>query len=95
MSSPEQTLRFVATISNGKSVGGIDPEDKGMGNADFNAGLKASIAAYEIKELYELKEPLSRLELQGRYGASAPQRFTYAPGKLIQDIALADQIRLF
>ena len=63
-----------------------------MGNADFNAGLKESIAAYQIKELYELREPLSLSDLQGRYGASAPQRFT---GKLIQDIALADQIRLF
>ena len=95
MSSPDQRLRYIATISNAKSKGQIDPEDKGLGNADFNAGLKESIAAYEIKELYELKEPLSVSDLQGRYGVSAPQRYTYAPGKLIQDVALADQIRLF
>src|SRR6266545_4608664 len=60
--------RCIATISPGKSPGEIEQED-GMGNADFNAGLKEAIAAYEIKELYQLKEPLALTEMQGRYGA--------------------------
>lgn len=96
MSSPDQTLRYIATISRGKSPGEIELED-GMGNADFNEGLKKAIAtyAYEIKELYQLKEPLPLTEMQGRYGATFPQRFSYVPEKMIGDIVLEDQIRLF
>ena len=37
-------MRYIATISNGKSRGEVELED-GIGNADFNAGLKKSIAA--------------------------------------------------
>ncbi|KAF8693831.1 hypothetical protein AX14_002267 [Amanita brunnescens Koide BX004] len=91
---PDRTLRYIATISNGKKKGEVDQEN-GIGNADFNAGLKESIAAYEIKELYQLKEPLPLAELQKRYGVAAPQRYTYVPGKMMEDIVLEDQIRLF
>ena len=39
VSSPDQTLRYVAVISQGKVPGSIETED-GVGNADFNAGMK-------------------------------------------------------
>ena len=94
MTVPDRTLRYIATISNGKKKGEVEQEN-GIGNADFNAGLKESIAAYEIKELYQLKEPLPLAELQKRYGVAAPQRYTYVPGKMMEDIVLEDQIRLF
>ena len=94
MSSPDQTLRYIATISHGKSPGEIEVED-GMGNADFNAGLKKAAYAYEIKELYQLKEPLALTEMQARYGATFPQRFSYVSAKMIEEIVLEDQIRLF
>jgi hypothetical protein len=74
--------------------GEIERED-GMGNADFNAGLKKAAYAYEIKELYQLKEPLALTEMQQKYGATFPQRFSYAPKNMIADIVLEDQIRLF
>ena len=68
-----------------------------MGNANFNAGLKKAVTAYayEIKELYLLKEPLALTEMQERYGATFPQRFPYVSEKMIEDIVLEDQIRLF
>ena len=50
------------TISHRKKPDEVEQED-GIGNSNFNAGLKASIAAYEIKELYQLKEPLSLAEM--------------------------------
>ncbi|KAF8887858.1 hypothetical protein CPB84DRAFT_1684550 [Gymnopilus junonius] len=82
VSSPDQTLRYIATISHGKSPGEIEVED-GMGNADFNAGLKKGLAAYayEIKELYQLNEPLALAEMQKRYGMTFPQRFSYVAEK--------------
>jgi predicted transcriptional regulator len=96
VSSPDQTLRYIATISHGKSPGEIEVED-GMGNADFNAGLKRDVAAYayEIKELYQLNEPLALTEMQERYGATLPQRFSYVSEKMVGNIVLEDQIRLF
>ncbi len=66
-----------------------------MGNADFNAGKKDEGFAYEIEELYELKEPLSLKAMQERYEATFPQRFSYVMDNMIQDIVLEDQIRLF
>ncbi len=97
MSSPDQTLRYIATISHGKRPGEIQPAllDVGMGNADFNAGKKDEGFAYEIEELYELKEPLSLKAMQERYEATFPQRFSYVMDNMIQDIVLEDQIRLF
>lgn len=94
VSSPDQTLRYIAIISHGKSPGDIETED-GIGNADFNAGLKQATHAYEIKELYELKEPLALKDMQERYKATFPQRFSYVSAKMIKDIVLEDQTRLF
>lgn len=96
VSSPDQTLRYIATISHGKQPGEIQPALlDGMGSADFNAGQKDEGYAYEIEELYELKDPLSLKAMQERYGATFPQRFTYVLDRMIQDIVLKDQIRLF
>ena len=96
MSSPDQTLRYIATISHGKRPGEIQPALlDGIGNAEFNAGKKDEGFAYEIEELYELKEPLSLKAMQERYGATFPQRFSYVMDSMIQDIVLEDQIRLF
>ena len=96
MSSPDQTLRYIATISHGKRPGEIQPALlDGTGNADFNAGKNDGDFAYEIEELYELKEPLSLKAMQERYGATFPQRFSYVTDSMIQDIVLEDQTRLF
>ncbi|PPQ73746.1 hypothetical protein CVT26_011866 [Gymnopilus dilepis] len=94
VSSPDQTLRYIATVSKGKRPGEVESED-GMGNADFNAGLKESKYAYEIKELYELKEPLSLASMKARYGETFPQRFSYVSTRMKEGIVLEDQIRLF
>ena len=50
----------------------------GVGNMDFNAGLKVSKYAFPILHLYKLKQPLPLAELQRRFGFTAPQAFVYA-----------------
>ncbi|KAH8832507.1 hypothetical protein DL96DRAFT_1417353, partial [Flagelloscypha sp. PMI_526] len=94
VSSPDQTLRYIATISHGKKPGEVEDED-GIGNADFNAGLKESGFAYEVKELYELQQPIPLKDMQDKYGATFPQRYTYVLEAMIQDVVLDQQIRLF
>ncbi|KAE9405160.1 hypothetical protein BT96DRAFT_988707 [Gymnopus androsaceus JB14] len=96
VSAPDQTLRYVAVVSHGKVVGKIENED-GLGNADFNAGLKRDDAkfAYEIKELYKLHDPLPIATLSKSYSISPPQRYAYVPEALFNDIAWDQQERLF
>jgi hypothetical protein len=93
VSSPDQTLRYVAVISNGKSPGEVATED-GIGNADFNTSLKESEYAYEVLELYKLRIPLPITDMK-EYGLGVPQRYTYVPEKLFQDVVVGEQEKLF
>ncbi|KAF8173683.1 hypothetical protein BJ912DRAFT_1078050, partial [Pholiota molesta] len=97
VSSPDKTLRYIAPIGHGKVPGKIEKED-GVGKADFNAGLENAVAAYAYEiteELYQLKEPLTLAEMQATYRVTFPQRFFYVSDRMIEDIVLEDQIRLF
>jgi len=94
VSSPDQTLKYVAEISKGKARGEVTDEE-GLGNTDFNQGLKESKFAYEILHLYEVKEPRSSVDLKSNYGLSPPQRYTYLPQTLFSDVLLEEQEKLF
>ncbi|KAG6872719.1 hypothetical protein C0995_007286 [Termitomyces sp. Mi166 len=93
--TPQQILKYIAVISHGKSLGEIDGED-GLGNADFNTGLQGPSAyAYEIKELYQLREPIPLTEMKKKYGMTFPQRYVYVSDSMTQDIQFQNQTRLF
>ncbi|KAJ7757514.1 hypothetical protein B0H16DRAFT_1536892, partial [Mycena metata] len=99
ISSPDQTLRYIAIVSQGKVPGDIGNED-GLGNADFNAGNRsAAIAggsyAYEIMHLYKLAQPLHISVLGERYKISPPQRYAFTPKQLLDDVQLEEQEMLF
>ncbi|THV03939.1 hypothetical protein K435DRAFT_229296 [Dendrothele bispora CBS 962.96] len=98
-SSPSQTLQYIAIISQGKKPGEIDSSDSGIGNDEFNQGVHGcsgpSGYAYEIKELYELHEPLKLKDMQRRYAVTFPQRFVYLPKKMQEDFVLEDLKRVF
>lgn len=49
----------------------------GYGNADFNAGLKQSKYAYEIKHVDLLEKPICLKELKEVYDFSPPQSYAY------------------
>ncbi len=50
---------------------------QGYGNDDFNAGLKKSKYAYQIKNVYILENPINLKELKEKYGFTAPQSYAY------------------
>lgn len=52
-------------------------EPEGIGNADFNAGLKKSKYGYPILELYELIRPVNLEEMKTTWGISAPMGWSY------------------
>ncbi|KAJ6541818.1 hypothetical protein B0H19DRAFT_325843 [Mycena capillaripes] len=98
VSSPDQTLRYIAIISQGKAPGEIPTDLEGLGNADFNNGLKTVLDAsyaYEIMHLYRLRLPLHISVLNERYGISPPQRYAYIPKQLLDDVKLEEQEMLF
>lgn len=68
----------------------------GYGNADFNAGLKKSKYAYEIKHVDLLESPIALKELKDVYGFAPPQSYAYDDRyeKLTNDIKLAKVKRL-
>lgn len=68
----------------------------GYGNADFNAGLKQSKYAYEIKHVDLLENPICLKELKDVYGFAPPQSYAYDDRyeKLTNDIKLAKVKRL-
>ncbi|KAJ7361158.1 hypothetical protein DFH08DRAFT_366784 [Mycena albidolilacea] len=99
VSSPDQTLRYIAIISQGKVPGEISDGDSGLGNSDFNNKLTVTIGAashaYEVIHLYKLAQPLHISLLRERYSVSPPQRYTYTPKQLLDDVKLEDQEMLF
>ena len=68
----------------------------GYGNADFNAGLKQSKYAYEIKHVDLLENPIGLKELKNVYGFAPPQSYAYDDRyvELTNDIKLAKVKRL-
>lgn len=75
-SSPACLLEYMAEIDNIVEF----PQkiaEKGIGNDDFNNGLKKSKFAYHIKHLYRLTSPLSLERLRSEFGFSAPQSYFY------------------
>lgn len=75
-SSPICTLEYVAVIDNIVTY----PKhiiEEGIGNDDFNNGLKQSKHAYHIKHLYSLKTPLKLERLRKEFGFTAPQSYFY------------------
>lgn len=68
----------------------------GYGNVDFNAGLKQSKYAYEIKHVDLLENPIGLKELKDVYGFAPPQSYAYDDRyvELTNDIKLAKVKRL-
>lgn len=50
--------------------------EHGYGNKEFNLGNKSKYA-YKIKDVYELKKPISLKELKEIYNFTPPQAFAY------------------
>lgn len=71
--SPVAAVQYVAQIGHTKQPGEV-PEDGGLGNTDFNDGLKDSKFGYHIDNLWKLAAPI-KLEqaMQKGYLQSPPR----------------------
>lgn len=66
--------------------GFVPTEPFGIGNEEFNAGLKESKYGYPILELYELVHPVTLTEMKCRWKmGGAPMGWQYVERDLWQD----------
>ncbi|GIJ92099.1 hypothetical protein Asppvi_011074 [Aspergillus pseudoviridinutans] len=93
--APISRIEYVARISRGKTRGEV-AEDGGIGNEDFNAGRKVSKYAYEILELWKLREPISLASaISSGFLKGPPQKYCWAPVALLANYSLPRQDHLF
>jgi predicted transcriptional regulator len=94
-SSPVQCLEYVAHISQGKRPGEV-PEDGGIGNADFNAGLKNSGYGYEILSLWKFKEPVSlKQAIKEGFLKGPPQKYCWVSLEYLKRFPLEQLDQVF
>lgn len=66
--------------------GSVPTEPFGIGNDDFNAGLKQSKYGYPLLELYELVKPVTLSEAKTRWAmGGAPMGWRYLKADLWED----------
>lgn len=86
--------RYVIEIGPPKTPGEVcDPS--GVGNDDFDQGLKVSKFGYHISGAYRLSTPLTPDVMKEKYGLKVPQGYCYAPRAMIDDLPLPSMERLF
>lgn len=76
----------VITPNTRHEPGFVPTEPFGIGNEDFNVGLKESKYGYPILELYELANPVTLNEMKTRWGmGGAPMGWQYVASDLWED----------
>lgn len=93
---PVAKLLYIAEIEKAVEYPNQIPEE-GLGNKDFNQGLKVSKFAYKINHLYKLNNPLDSKQLKGKYNISPPQKYVYVSGypELINDLIIEEQTKIY
>lgn len=69
-------------------------DPSGIGNDDFDRGLKKSKFGYPVLGLYRLKEPLKSAAMKG-FQITPPQGLVYAPRSLVDGLPLDEMEKLF
>ncbi|KAJ8114371.1 hypothetical protein ONZ43_g4920 [Nemania bipapillata] len=83
---PESQLKYMCIFGEPKTPGEVEDEN-GIGNVDFNQGMKAAKFAYEILQVYELNNPVSLDEMKKKgWVAGAPQKYTYIPPAVVGEL---------
>lgn len=96
VNQPASQLLYIAEIEPAVEYPNKIPEN-GIGNQEFNQGLKSSKFAYKIKHLYKLNSPIGTKELKSKYNISPPQKYTYNSKYtgLVNDIVIEKQTKLY
>ena len=84
---------YVMETGNPKTPGQVkDPS--GVGNDDFDSGIKKSKYGYPVLGLYKLKTPLNANEMR-KHGITPPQGYMYATKNLVEAYPLSEMEKIF
>ncbi|KAK9413148.1 hypothetical protein SUNI508_12033 [Seiridium unicorne] len=78
---PASQLKYMCIFGPPKTPGEV--HEDGLGNAEFNRGMKRSKFAYEVLEIYELNNPVSLQVMKQNGWPAAPQKFAYVPPAVV------------
>ncbi len=76
VTKPVGALKYIAEVGKPIEYPEKIPE-KGIGNLEFNKGLKKFRYAFPIRHFYELAEPIHLQSLKKDFGFTPPQSFAY------------------
>lgn len=83
---PVCALKYMAPISVAKEPGEIAHDDLAIGNVEFNEG-KGSQFAYELKQVYELNNPVSLARMkENGWMEEAPAKYVYIPPAVLGEL---------
>ena len=85
---------YVMSTTTPKVPGEVN-DPTGVGNDDFDQGLKESKFGYPVVELFRLKTPLTTSQLKQRFDIATPQGWRYATRKLVEELPIAEVERVF
>ena len=85
---------YVMSTTTPKVPGEVN-DPAGVGNDDFDQGLKESKYGYPVTGLYKLKTPLTTSQLRERFDIATPQGWRYATRKLVEELPLAEMESMF
>jgi len=92
--SPIDALTYVAEIGEVRYPGEVQ-DPSGLGNEDFDAGIKESKFGYPILSLYVLKQPLSASQLWKDHQIEVPHRYCSLPSSIFTSIPYDSFVKLF
>ena len=84
--APVDAITYMMETSNPRTPGEVQ-DPTGIGNDDFDKGLKKSKYGYPVLALYQLLDPVTRQDLQTLYGLEMPTTGLYAPQQLAKSQA--------
>ncbi|RDX44246.1 hypothetical protein OH76DRAFT_1409365 [Lentinus brumalis] len=92
--APTSAITYLMFTATPKVPGEVN-DPSGVGNDDFDQGLKQSKYGYPVTELYKLQKPLTTAELKERFDIAVPQGWRYATKKLVEEMRLEDMEKIF
>ncbi|KAI0827707.1 hypothetical protein BC628DRAFT_1317711 [Trametes gibbosa] len=92
--APTSAITYVMETTTPRVPGEVN-DPSGIGNDDFDNGLKQSKYGYPVTGLYKLREPVTTQQLKSRFDIAVPQGWRYATKNLVEGTKLEDMEKLF
>ncbi|KAF9535307.1 hypothetical protein CPB83DRAFT_841546 [Crepidotus variabilis] len=92
--APGSSIAYIMETGKPKTPGQVN-DSTGVGNDDFDKGLKKSKFGYPVKGLYKLKAPLKPDVLKAKFSISPPQGLVYVTKPLFEAFSLDEMEKVF